>query len=85
MIFALIGANAQAVVDLFQWGVNIDGTWEEPLTYPALFGDPLPAGMTGSLDTSGFGSLSTDLTGVGGHSIDLWLDFELENRYDKSY
>jgi hypothetical protein len=73
--FALGTSEGQATsIDLFDWGLNIDGS----LTIP---GDPIPA----SVDTSGFdflsglGTISITLTGsAGAHSVLGFFDHEID-------
>lgn len=70
--------NVQAtVIDLTQWVFNIDGTVSESGFYPAGV-EPLPSGVTGSLDTNGLGSLSTQVSGAGNHNVTLMLDYEID-------
>ena len=68
-----------AVIDLTQWVFNIDGTVSESGLYPAGV-EPLPSGVTGSLDTNGLGSLSTQVSGAGDHNVTLMLDYEIDER-----
>lgn len=85
----LTGGAAQAVIingvdyNLFDWGLNLDG-----VTYcaagpgcmvePALPGD-LPPSVTGVFDfASGLGTLSIEIGGAGGHSVDLFVDHEID-------
>ncbi len=69
------GAQASASIALMDWGIQIDGA-----TSIDSFGDPIPS----SVDTSGFdfisglGTIDVTLTGVGGHSVDLWVDHEID-------
>lgn len=86
IMFSSFSSQA-ATIDLFQWVFNIDGTIYESSNYP-IGSDALPGGVNGSLDASGFGSLSTEITGAGDHSFVLMLDYEideLDNTYYNEY
>jgi len=67
-----LSANA-AVIDLFDWGINVDGA----LTFP---GDPLPGGidMSGFDDISGLGQIDITLTGAGARNALVFLDHEID-------
>lgn len=74
----LLSVTAQAAsIDLYQWLFNIDGAIHESATYP-VGGEPLPAEITGSLDASGLGTLSTSISGAGSHSFVAYFDFEID-------
>lgn len=67
--------SAQATIMLFEWGINIDGTSSLPFS-----GDPVPAAVDISLfdDITGLGSIAVTIGGVGAHTVDLYLDHEID-------
>ena len=72
-----------AVIDLASWVFNIDGTVYESGYYPVGV-DPLPTSVTGTLDSSGLGTLSTEITGAGDHNFTLMLDYEIDE-YENTF
>jgi len=70
-----LSANA-AIIGLYDWGVNIDGTASEI----GLMGDPIP----GSVDVSGFdlttglGRIDISFSGAGAHNALTFFDHEID-------
>ncbi len=86
LVFSSSSTQA-AVIDLYQWVFNIDGTIYESGFYP-VGSEPLPGSFSGTLDASGLGFLSTDITGAGDHSFVAMLDYEIDeidNTYFNEY
>ncbi|MCF6336541.1 MAG: PEP-CTERM sorting domain-containing protein [Gammaproteobacteria bacterium] len=65
------------VIDLYQWVFNINGTIYESGFYP-VGSESLPEPFSGTLDTSGLGFLSTEITEAGDYSFVAMLDYEID-------
>ncbi len=71
--------SAQAgVIALDDWAFNVDGTLSEN-----YYSDPMPT--TGSLDSSGLGTLSMGFSGVGNHSFTAFFDFDIDESKNTFY
>jgi hypothetical protein len=69
----LPSSNATPIIDLFEYGLNLDGT-----IHHGYQSDPLPGWAGGTFDVStGLGTLSVALT-PGSHSISLFVDHEID-------
>jgi len=68
------GSAQSAVITLFDWALNIDGV----ITTSA---DPLPSSVNaaGFDFTTGLGNLSVTHGGVGTHTVDLFVDHEIDS------
>jgi len=84
VLFAVMAAaNAipvnAAVINLFDWGVNIDGNTSCAFGPPCDTGT-LPAAVDASqFDfTTGLGTISYTITGAGAHHASLFLDHEID-------
>jgi hypothetical protein len=74
MFFGFVAAPASATtIDLFDWGLNIDGA----LTLP---GDPLPIGVDDSAFdfSTGLGLLQVTVAVAGAHNVDFFVDHEID-------
>lgn len=69
-LFFLI-SPAFAAISLYDWAFNIDGGISENFG-----GDPFPS--IGTLDSSGFGTLSWSTNVAGTHNFDAFFDFEID-------
>jgi len=76
LMFSSFSAQA-AVIDLYQRVFNVNGTIYESGFYP-VGSEPLPGVFSGTLDTSGLGFLSTEITGAGDYSFVAMLDYEID-------
>src|SRR5690554_3748955 len=73
LLLPVLSAHA-AAINLTDWAFNIDGVVSE-----AYLGDPMPG--NGLLDSStGLGSLSFELSGVGHHAWIGFLDLDIDAR-----
>ena len=86
LVAAMAAANAMpvnaAVIGLFEWGVNIDGnTACDSLIgpSPSCGSATLPAEVdaSGFNFTSGLGTISYTITGIGDHHTSLYVDHEI--------
>ena len=70
-----VGSVEAAVIDLFDWGVNIDGAVSMPSQ-----GDPIPSAVNvaGFDDFTGLGSIGVTMAGAGSHSFDAFFDHEID-------
>ena len=76
LLGAALPLTAQAAtVDLYDWAVNVDSTFANPVN-----GDPLPAGVnTVAFNTlTGMGDLKITVTGVGSHYVGAFFDHEID-------
>lgn len=75
LLLGLVGGASASGISLVDWGYQIDG-----LTSVGSYGDPTPGGVDDtSFDyLSGLGSIDISITGAGTHSVDLWLDHEID-------
>jgi hypothetical protein len=64
-----------ADIDLFDWGVNIDGAVSVPSQ-----GDPIPSAVdiAGFDSFTGLGSIGVTMAGAGAHSFDAFFDHEID-------
>ncbi len=97
VVFGVSGASAVTVVDLFDWGFNIDGTtYLSPVKYSPPGSGQLPV----SINVSGFtfsngigsgggvGTITIDVAGAGAHSVIGFFDHEIDeadNTYFNEY
>lgn len=84
-LFLLAGAAAGdgAVIDLYEWGLYLDGT-----TYPTAGSLPGNVNASGFDWTTGLGSLTITLTSSGSHSVVFYVDHEIDeeiNTYFNEY
>jgi len=72
--FGSLSANA-AIIDLFDWGFNIDSIWSNDFT-----GDPIPGNVDVSLFDlgTGIGQIDITITGIGVHNALTFLDHEID-------
>jgi len=70
-----LSANA-AIIGLYDWGVNIDGTVSEI----GLLGDPIPGSVdvSGFNQTSGLGRIDIFFSGAGAHNALTFVDHEID-------
>jgi len=73
-MFVVSGTAQSAVIGLFDWALNIDGVI-------ITSADPLPSSVnaTGFDFTTGLGNLSVTHGGVGTHTVDLFVDHEIDS------
>ena len=65
-------SSVAANISLADWAFNVDGT-----IYENFSGDAMPT--SGSLDASGLGTLTLEITGTGSHSVVAFFDFDIDN------
>jgi len=88
-------AAQAAVIDLYDWGFNLDGTtYLSPATYsgPGALPGNINAGAFGfssGMGTGGgLGTVTITITGAGNHSVDAFFDHEIDeavNTYFNEY
>jgi hypothetical protein len=86
--FGISGASA-ALIDLFDWGFNIDGTTVDSLTLSGGYYTPIAGDLPANIDVSGFdfsnglgsggglGTISVTVTGLGNHFVGGFFDHEI--------
>jgi len=83
LIFSLYagGVNA-ASIDLFQWGVNIDGSVALTDPFPPTLPDPIPTNVDISLfdESTGLGTITLEVmaSGVRARTVDFFFDHEFD-------
>ena len=87
-VLALVSQASQAVVtiDLYGTAINVDGT-ETVLVDVYTTVDPAPAGVSlaGFDTTTGLGTITATITGLGAHTIDLFVDHEIDESTNTFY
>lgn len=75
LVWLGVAPAANAGPLLFEWAVNQDGVVSD-----SLAGDPLPGNWNGAAFdfVTGLGTLTATITGVGPHSVRLFLDIEID-------
>lgn len=68
-----------AVIDLFEYGFNIDGTVSSPVVSGGP-GDPVPAGVdvSGFSEITGLGTITATISGAGDHVFIGFFDHEID-------
>ncbi len=81
----VFGAPAFAVISLYDWAVNIDGSLSEFPSYGVP--DPIPSGMNVSAfdDTTGLGTITLTVSGAGSHYVGLFVDHEIDEAINTYY
>jgi hypothetical protein len=70
-----VSSASAAIIDLWDYAYNIDGTVSAP-----LWGDPVPAAADENLfdDSTGLGSITVTISGAGAHYVSLFVDHEID-------
>jgi len=78
LLLALFYQSANATIELYEWSYNVDGN-----TYDSFNGDTAPT--SGTLDSSGLGSLTYTFSDAGMHNFIAFYDFSIYQNIDVYY
>ena len=76
--FAICYQSAHASIELYEWSYNVDGS-----VYDSFNGDTDPT--SGTLDSSGLGTLTYTFSGAGSHNFIAFYDYSLFQNVDVYY